>query len=129
MNKYIFYTLEGFTQSSTNEDCNNIQILGFENGNNQSEAMNNLITENKWIEKLGFDITEIQAKQLLTDENKQDIKTVIDFISNNKQRNLETNDLSHIFIALERLKKLINDRCTFQKYQMNAYMYVVQTFR
>jgi hypothetical protein len=68
-----------------------------------------LITENKWIEKLGFDITEIQAKQLLTDENKQDIKTVIDFISNNKQRNLETNDLSHIFIALERLKKLIND--------------------
>lgn len=109
MNKYIFYTLEGFTQSPTNEDCNNIQILGFENGNNQCEAMNNLITENKWIEKLGFDITEIQAKQLLTDENKQDIKTVIDFISNNKQRDLETNDLSHIFIALERLKKLIND--------------------
>lgn len=109
MNKYIFYTLEGFTQSPTNEDCNNIQILGFENGNNQSEAMNNLITENKWIEKLGFDITEIQVKQLLTDENKQDIKTVIDFISNNKQRDLETNDLSHIFIVLERLKKLIND--------------------
>lgn len=109
MNKYIFYTLEGFTQSPTSEDCNNIQILGFENGNNQSEAMNNLITENKWIEKLGFDTTEIQAKQLLTDENKQDIKTVIDFISNNKQRDLETNDLSHIFIALERLKKLIND--------------------
>ena len=111
MKKYVFYTFEGFTESPMSKECENIQLLGFEEGRNQKDAEKNLIAENKWIKELNFDVDEIKFKQLLTDENKQDIKTVIDYLWKDEERHFEELDLQskHIFCVLKRLKDLVSD--------------------
>jgi len=111
MKKYVFYTFEGFTESPTGKECENIQLLGFEEGKNQKDAEKNLIAENKWIKELDFDVDEIKSKQLLTDENKQDIKTVIDYLWKDEERHFKELDLpsKHIFYVLKRLNDLVSD--------------------
>ena len=64
MNKYIFYTFEGFTQSPNEDDVENLQILGFESAYTKAEALNNLIKNNDWIIQSGFSLEEIICKQL-----------------------------------------------------------------
>lgn len=128
MNEYVFYTLEGYTESPTGKECENIQLLGFESGSNKKAAKKNLIENRNWIEELDFDIDEIESKQLLSDENKQDIKTVIEYLWDDEIKHFEEelssnteidiNKLSdseiekicpkHIFTVLNRLKKLVN---------------------
>ena len=66
MKSYVFYTAEGLTESPTGEIVDNLQILGFENGNTQKEALHNLMKNNEWIERCGFDTTQILAHQLET---------------------------------------------------------------
>lgn len=70
MKKYVFYTFEGFTESPTSKECENIQLLGFEEGRNQKDAEKNLIAENKWIKELNFDVDEIKSKFSQTKINK-----------------------------------------------------------
>lgn len=111
MNRYVFYTFEGFTESPTNKECENIQILGFENGKNQSEAKNNLIKENKWIEQKGFDITKILSKQLLTDENREVIKNLVDYFEDKERKYCHENisdESNHIFNILEKISEIID---------------------
>lgn len=66
MKSYVFYTAEGYTESPTGERVENLQILGFENGNTEKEALYNLMKNNEWIEMCGFDATQILARQLAT---------------------------------------------------------------
>ena len=60
MKEYIFYSFEGYTESPTGDTVENIQLLGIEKGNNEEEAKENLIKNNKWIEESGFDKYEIE---------------------------------------------------------------------
>ena len=111
MNRYVFYTFEGFTESPSNAECENIQILGFENGSNLNEAKSTLIAENGWIKELGFNADEIHARQLLTDENKETIKTAVDCLWDDEKKHFEenaTNDSSSISVILEKLQELID---------------------
>ena len=64
MNNYMFYTFEGFTQSPTGMEVENLQILGFESANTKDVALNNLIKNNKWIAEAGFCLERILYKQL-----------------------------------------------------------------
>jgi len=58
MKSYIFITDEGSTfppnSGSFSEEIENLQVLGIEKGITITEAFNNLIRNNKWIEKASF---------------------------------------------------------------------------
>lgn len=68
MNKYIFITNEGMTyqpdSDSIDPDCENAQVIGFSNGNNQEEAFDNLLKENTQLKYTNFnEITCYQVKE------------------------------------------------------------------
>lgn len=69
MSSYIFLTNEGYTyqpnSDSIEPDCENTQLIGISNGENQKEAFENLIKERKYLKKFNFD--EIYCYKL--DEN------------------------------------------------------------
>lgn len=109
MKKFVFYTFEGYTESPTGETVENIQLLGFEKGESEKQARENLINNRKWIEETGFDKYEIESKQLLDDKLKALIKTVIDYNWESEQRHYEeAPEENHIFLVLEQLKEIID---------------------
>ena len=125
MNGYVFYTFEGYTESPTGKECENIQLLGFEYGKNKYDAKKTLVKTRNWIEELDFDVEEIEAKQLLTEENKKDIKAIVEYLWQDEKRHFEKGigvDMdvdscgvsqlesicpNHIFCVLKRLNDLI----------------------
>ena len=64
MTEYIFYTTEGFTQAPDGEDIENCQLLGHAYGNDEHDALLNLLKENLWIEQRGFSPNEAIGKEL-----------------------------------------------------------------
>ena len=65
MHEYIFYTLEGFTESPTGEEVENCQVLGHAIGADAKEAKANLLENNPWIKEKGFDVYEIIAREVV----------------------------------------------------------------
>ena len=57
MNKmnFIFLTSEGYTEDNSNENSNNLQVVGIAEGSNPKEAYETLLEE-EWIKKQDFDI-------------------------------------------------------------------------
>lgn len=55
MKKYIFYTTEGFTQDSKNNDVENCQIVDWAEGENPKDAFQNLKKENQFLKQVSFD--------------------------------------------------------------------------
>lgn len=106
MSEYIFYTTEGFTQDPNGNDIENCQVLGRVFGRNEDEARCNLLKENPWIEEAGFDTTDLIVKRLLTDEQKADIKAVVDYLWEDEYKHFQESHYSkgHIFRILKRLK-------------------------
>lgn len=51
---YIFITRDGNTQAPNNEHVENCQVLGFEEGNNEKEALEKLKQNNDWIFEAGY---------------------------------------------------------------------------
>ncbi len=68
MNEYMFYTFEGFTQSPNKTECENLQILGFEKAENLQTAKKQLLANNDWILKYGFDIEKIFSKKIFKEQ-------------------------------------------------------------
>ena len=69
MNEYIIYTTEGNTVApNENIEVENCQVLGIAKGKNKVEAKDNLIKDNPWIIKAGFNKSKFIVRQLLTDE-------------------------------------------------------------
>ncbi|MDR1738528.1 MAG: hypothetical protein LBR66_06930 [Candidatus Symbiothrix sp.] len=64
MKKYICITNEGFTESPKNEEVECQQVLGYSSGNNEREAIENLLKECPYIIEYGFDEYEIIVKEL-----------------------------------------------------------------
>ena len=71
MKNYIFLTAEGqtFAPSLTESDycvssVENCQMLGIASGQNQQEALQNLLKENSWIVEVGFNPDEIYGYEL-----------------------------------------------------------------
>lgn len=55
MKKYIFYTTEGFTQDSKNNDIENCQIIDWVEGKNSKDAFQNFKKENQFLKQVNFD--------------------------------------------------------------------------
>ncbi len=59
MNSYILLTPEGHTFSPHSEDAEpdmeNLQVLGFSQGNDEKEAFNRFLNENPYLAEKGFD--------------------------------------------------------------------------
>ncbi len=118
MNEYIFYTTEGITLSPNGDkDVDNCQILGFIRAKSYSEAMDLLLENNPWIIKAGFSKSEIMVKQVLTEEQKKDIQSIVDYSWRDEERHYEEwygeceeecgeNRKDHIFEVLKRLKQI-----------------------
>ncbi len=65
MNNYIFYTPEGYTIApNENVGVENCQMLGTAKGKDEHEAKSNLLKENPWIIKAGFNPSEFMIRQL-----------------------------------------------------------------
>ncbi len=106
MSEYIFYTTEGFTQDPNGNDVENCQVLGKACGKNAEEAKRSLLKENPWIEEVEFDTTKLIVKQLLTKEQKDDIKAIVDYLWENEHKHFQELHYPrrHIFRILKRLK-------------------------
>ncbi len=65
MKTYIFYTGEGKTLSPNDSVCENFQILGFEKGESEKKAIENLLKRNVWISGCGFSENKIIYRQVL----------------------------------------------------------------
>lgn len=66
MPTFIFYTLEGHTEAPDGRRVENCQLLGEACGEDASDALANLLSENRWIGEHGFSvgIGEIIAREL-----------------------------------------------------------------
>ena len=64
MNHYVFYTSEGFSQTPLGEGVENMQILGFAEGEFAERAMKKLFYDNPWIEKSGHSQDKIICRKL-----------------------------------------------------------------
>lgn len=111
MAEYIFYTNEGFTQDPKGNEIENCQVLGRAFGENEEEAKYNLLKENPWIKEAGFDVTRFIIKQLLTEEQKSDIKDVVDYLWEAEQKHFQELHYpqKHIYRTIKRLKDSCDD--------------------
>lgn len=115
MNEYMFYTFEGFTQSPNKTDCENLQILCFEKAENLEIAKKCLLVNNDWISKHGFNTEKILSKKILTEESLAAIKTVVDYIWKDEEKDYEEclvsgkNVDNHILKHLRKLKLLTEE--------------------
>lgn len=66
MKKYLFYTPEGITLAPDPEvEIENCQLLGFSIGSNEVDALHNLLKDNNWIQKAGYDVKKVVAVQIV----------------------------------------------------------------
>ena len=66
MKKYIFITKEGFTESPTNKEVHNLQVIGIvDSAENKDYALKNLLKENSWIWDSGFNVAEFICHEIL----------------------------------------------------------------
>lgn len=109
MNEYIYYTIEGQTEApNVSFEVNNCQVIGIVSGNTSNEAFNNLLNENNWIEKAGFDQEKILVKQILNKELRDEIKTLVDFIHTIEENHFKEccEKKNHILNAIKRLEQI-----------------------
>lgn len=69
-------------------------------------ARSNLLKENPWIEVTGFDTTALTVKQLLTEEQKADIKAIVDYLWKDEYKHFQERRYpkEHIYRILRRLR-------------------------
>ncbi len=107
MNEYIFYTTKGETIAPDEEvEIANCQVLGCAQAKNVEQAKQLLLQENPWIEESGFDTSGIMVRQLLTEEQKADIKAIVDYLWEDEHRHYQELNYpkKHIFRVIKRLR-------------------------
>lgn len=107
MNEYIFYTAEGHTTAPNESiEVENCQVIGRAVGFTSDEAMKNLLKENRWISEADFNPQEFFVKQVLTEEQRNDIKSLVDYLWIDEERHFEESEdkSNHIFSVIKRLK-------------------------
>lgn len=82
MNEYLFYTDEGFTIApNENEEVENCQVLGRANGNNETEAREQLARQHPWIKRCGFNIYNAMSVKIVTENHDHD-REIIEYLTN-----------------------------------------------
>lgn len=119
MNEYVFYTLEGGTEAPNPKwEGGNCQYIGRATGDNQSQAVDRLLAENPWIKDAGFNPRKFMVEQVVTDSQRQDIATVVEYLWDDEKRHFEECRDSdpagkcedHIYNVLKRLRTLCAGR-------------------
>ena len=68
--KYIFVTVEGITYQPKSEsimpDIENLQVVGYGNGNSPEDAVKNMLEENEYLKETNFD--EVIGIELKSDK-------------------------------------------------------------
>lgn len=108
-NEYIFYTTEGYTDAPNGSiEVENCQILGMVRGDNEKEAQEHLLNDNPWITEAGFTPSEFFVRQILTNEQRYDIKLLVDYLWAEEERHFEESEDKEnpIFNVVKRLKGL-----------------------
>ena len=110
-NQYIFITTEGETIAPNSEySIENCQIIGIVDSESEKGAIHKLIEENPWIESSGFDVTQARCIQLLTENIKNDIRCVVDYLWRDELSHYEECESeekkNHIFNVLMRLSNV-----------------------
>lgn len=69
MKTYLFYTMEGYTESPNSNSIENCQLLGEAKGETVEDAFVCLLKNNTWIEENGFHVNagQIIARELAND--------------------------------------------------------------
>ena len=95
--------------SSSNEEVENCQLLGTAHGKSQNEALQNLLSENPWIEERGFTPNGVFARQLLPEEAKHNITVLLDYLWHDEERHYEESECppDHIFLVMKKLKSML----------------------
>ena len=109
MNKYIFFTTEGTTYPAIEgKEVDNCQLLGRAYGQTPEEAKSNLLKDNPWIEDSGFDSDCVIVEQVLTEEQRKDIQTLVEYLHKDKDKFCEEWECpeNHILKTIQRLGKL-----------------------
>ena len=84
MKEYIFFTTEGFTEAPNEAiTIDNCQVIGRANGDNEKDALKNLITDNAWILEAGFDTSKFIIEQIITDDLRQKVVSLMSWILSN----------------------------------------------
>lgn len=65
MNRYIFFTRDGFTYDSLNKETNNMQLLGHGEGDSVIEAFDNFKTQQSYISSQSY--INVMAMQTIGD--------------------------------------------------------------
>ena len=113
MNTYIFYTTEGYTETPRLEKVENLQILGEARGENESQAFKRLLQESHWILDMGYDVGEIISRQIVDDDLRVNIQTVVDYLWADEERHYKESSFDeeckdYIFHVLKALKGAID---------------------
>ncbi len=111
MNEYLIYTAEGFTESPEHIDIENHQLLGRIQAENKEQAKSLLKKENPWLEEIGFVVENAFVQQILSNENKQDLKALLDYLWKAEEKHFEESNYSkdHIFRTISRLRLLCEE--------------------
>ena len=108
MKTYLFYTMEGNSEAPNNEPVENIQMLGIGRGKTESDALDAFLIENPWIIKMGFKKEEIISEQVLDEELRNNIKTVVEYLWKDEKKHYEENKAeNNIYCVLREIKKAI----------------------
>lgn len=111
MNEYLIFTSHGFTESPDNIEVENCQLLGRVIAENKSCALSNLKKENPWIGEVGFDVDDVIVEQVLTKENKKDIKQLLDYLWKDEEKHFVERNCpqDHIFRTILKLNHLCKE--------------------
>lgn len=111
MKQYILITTEG-NSIAPNENIyvENCQVLGEIKAENETHAIEIFFNEQPWASQAGFSHENIICKQILSQENKADLKKIIDYLWHDELKLYQENEHSsdHIFKTLARIKNLIS---------------------
>ena len=106
--EYLIYTTEGATIAPNDEvQIENCQLLGRAIGEDLSEAVDNMFEEQKWLKLAGFNPDECFGAQIITNNQKEDLKELLDFLCTEHFEESGFVD-EHIFKIIERLRKILD---------------------
>ncbi|MDR1898067.1 MAG: hypothetical protein LBR10_14900 [Prevotellaceae bacterium] len=107
MARYIFYTDEGYTISPNDAEMENLQVIGFEYGATQEEALTNLYKDSTWIEDAGFSKDRLKCYAIFEPDYMENLRKVIDYLWEDEEKHFEESGClnDHIFSILKKLKQ------------------------
>lgn len=121
MNEYIFYSTEGQTEAPNKSiEVENCQVIGCAKGVTKDDALLNLLKENPWINEAKYNTSKFIIKQLLTNDQRDDIRTLLSYLWDDEETHFEESDdddkSDHIFNVLKRLKMAVEPNSIMEQY-------------